>query len=177
MKSLTQSEVNTLLAKTQGQIRAMILLGFRHGMRVSEICGLARQDVNLENGTITIRRLKNSHKTTQTLSQEEKQSLQHIMEKNAVWRSQYVFLMRNGSKIRRETLSRWFKKLCLQNGISVDKAHPHVLKHSLAVVMVKANVSLPIIQRALGHKSIMSTQVYTQVGDDIASKAIEKVLG
>ena len=176
MKSLNQSEINLLLKTPNLQLRAMILLGFRHGMRASEICDLECKDVDLDAGTIVVRRIKRSLKTTQTLCQDEKTALRLLLEKHKTWRSQYVFLMPNGKPVLRKTFGRWFKQLCLKNGISIDKAHPHVLKHSLAIALIKANVSLPIIQRALGHKSIMSTQCYTQVGDDVASEAIEKVL-
>src|SRR4051812_39045278 len=44
---------------------AMILVAYRHGLRASEICGLHMPDVNLRDGSLSIRRLKGSLHTTQ----------------------------------------------------------------------------------------------------------------
>src|SRR5258708_19934757 len=70
MKALTQDEILKVLKAVSDTPRdlAMILLGFRHGMRASEVCGLELKDVDLKNGEITIRRLKGSLKTTQPLA-------------------------------------------------------------------------------------------------------------
>src|SRR5205085_12676388 len=46
---------------------AMILLAYRHGMRASEVCGLELRDLDLHNGSVTIRRLKGSMMTVQPL--------------------------------------------------------------------------------------------------------------
>ena len=48
---------------------AMIVLAYRHGMRASEVCGLEMRDLDLRNGSITIRRLKGSLMTVQPLYQ------------------------------------------------------------------------------------------------------------
>ncbi len=69
MKALTHDEVlKVLKAADDKRNVAMILLGYRHGMRASEVCGLELKDVDLKNGEITIRRLKGSLKTTQPLA-------------------------------------------------------------------------------------------------------------
>jgi integrase len=70
MKALTQDEILKVLKAASSNARdlAMILLGFRHGMRASEVCGLEMKDLDLKNGEITIRRLKGSLRTTQPIA-------------------------------------------------------------------------------------------------------------
>ena len=55
------------------------------------------------------------------------------------------------------------KTIGSQTGISKDKLHPHVLRHSRAMEMVSVNVPLNVIQQVLGHSSILNTAVYLQI--------------
>lgn len=178
MKALTTQEIDKLLADvSDARLHAAILLGFRHGMRASEICGLRWADVDLAAGSIIVRRLKNSITTTQPLAAPEIAALSQLEGRGA---SEWVFPSQRacaGGKARhlsRITFYRLFKAACRQSGIA-DKS-PHGLKHALAYAMVDANISLPIIQRALGHKSISSTAVYAQATDRMAGEAISKAL-
>ncbi len=77
MKSLTHDEVLKVLKAAADNKRnlAMTCLGFKHGMRASEVCGLELKDLDLKNGEITIRRLKGSLKTTQPLADIQGQPL------------------------------------------------------------------------------------------------------
>src|SRR5271155_1872841 len=68
MKSLTQVEVISIIrAAKNTRDKAAICLGYRHGLRVSEICGLKLSDVDLKNNQIKVRRLKHSLETVQPL--------------------------------------------------------------------------------------------------------------
>ena len=70
MVFLTPEEMLALLKAARehsARAWAMILLGYRHGMRASEVCGLKLADVDLKAGSIVIRRLKGSMQTTQPL--------------------------------------------------------------------------------------------------------------
>jgi site-specific recombinase XerD len=52
----------------------------------------------------------------------------------------------------------------------------HVLKHSLGVALVEANVNLAVIKHALGHKTIASTSIYTVPTDETAGRAVVAAL-
>ena len=58
-----------------------------------------------------------------------------------------------------------------QAGLPDHKGHPHVLKHTLATHMVRRNVNLAKVQRALGHRSINSTMIYVGGSDQEADTA------
>lgn len=175
MKSLTVQEIETLLENIEDlRMRTMCLLGFRHGMRASEICTLKRVDIDLQSGHITVRRLKGSITTIQPLGEDERRYLTHILadRPDALW----VFPNASGEPFNRTTFWRWFKDACLLANISPEKAHCHVLKHSLGRALVAANVNMAVVQRALGHKSISSTAVYTELDDETTGKIVQDAL-
>jgi site-specific recombinase XerD len=60
--------------------------------------------------------------------------------------------------------------------LSLEKRHPHVLKHSLASRLVAGNVNLVLIRQALGHPSINSTMQYVGTSDGQAAEAAQAAL-
>jgi type 1 fimbriae regulatory protein FimB len=181
MKALNQDEILKVLKAVSDNPRdlAMILLGFRHGMRASEVCGLELKDVDLKNGEITIRRLKGSLKTTQPLADlqgqpllSEKRVLRAWLAERGSHPSKFVFVSQKSSRVHRSQFYRIFSNAAEQAGLPKDKRHPHCLKHSLGVTLVEMNVNLAVIKQALGHKSIASTAIYTVPTDETAGKAV-----
>ena len=175
MKSLTRSEINAIVSVSGLQMRAMVLTSFAHGLRSSECTGLLRSDVNLEARTIYIRSLKGSNWRLEPILDIEMDSL-------ALWlsvapASRYAFVMPNGRPINRMTWYRWFREAAELAGIDKARRHSHVLRHALGYALVEANVSLPIIQTALRHKSLSSTAVYARPSEQAVNKAVLGVLG
>src|SRR5262245_3185025 len=75
-KHLTRLEVEKLLAATKGTLyeardRCLLLLMFRHGLRVSEACGLGLSQVDTESHVLHVRRLKEGLSTTHPLRSDE----------------------------------------------------------------------------------------------------------
>src|ERR1700693_73165 len=108
MQALTQAEIIAVLklaASESKRNHAMILLAFKHGLRASEVCALKTTDIDLKNGTITIRRLKGSLKSAQDLLDlpgqplvSEKKVLRAWLEERATYRDQsdFLFLSQKG---------------------------------------------------------------------------------
>src|SRR5271154_3479771 len=104
MQSLTRGEILAVLklaASESKRNHAMILLAFKHGLRASEVCNLRMSDIDLKNGTIIIRRLKGSLKSSQDLLDipgqplvSEKRVLKAWLEERETYRDQsdYLFL-------------------------------------------------------------------------------------
>jgi len=182
MQALTQSEILSVLklaASESKRNHAMILLAFKHGLRASEVCALKTGDIDLKNGTITIRRLKGSLKSSQDLLDlpgqplvSEKRVLRAWLEERASYRDQsdFLFLSQKGGKLDRSAFFRLFQSVAERAGLPVGKRHPHCLKHSLGFFLVEQGTSLPSIQQTLGHKSLASTGVYLKVTDASANR-------
>jgi integrase len=185
MKALTPEEIRKVLkiaATESKRNHAMILLAFRHGMRTSEVCGLKLSDIDLKNGEITIRRLKNSLKTTQPLTDVQGEPL--LSEKRVLkaWLaerkdpSDYVFTSQKGGRLDRSAFFRMFQSVAERAGLPKDKRHGHCLKHSLGFALVAQNVNLALIKQALGHRSIASTAVYTVPSDEMTGKVVSQAI-
>jgi len=162
---------------------AMILLAYRHGLRASEVCGLKLADIDLKAGSISIRRLKGSLHTVQPLYQhrgqpllDETAAVRAWLRKRPVDGSDYLFTSQKGGKLSRIQFFRNFQRVAESAGLTIEKRHPHVLKHSLASHLVAGNVNLALIRQALGHRSIRSTMAYVGTTDAQAAEALQKAL-
>ena len=161
----------------------MILLAYRHGLRASEVCGIKLADVDLKSGSISIRRLKGSLHTIQPIYQHRGQPLLDETAAMRAWLrkrqpdgSDYLFASQKGGKLSRIQFFRIFQTVAEIAGLSVDKRHPHVLKHSLASHLVAGNANLALIRQALGHRSISSTMAYVGTSDSQAAEALQRAL-
>lgn len=170
MQHLTKDQMTDLLAaakRVSDSLYAMILIGWRHGLRASEICSLTLADVDLAGGYITIQRLKGSLKTTQALFPDEKEILAKLAAGKQ--RTDWYFPGRfAGRHITRRAFFEQFEKVCASLGFAEHLRHPHVLKHSCGMVMIKRGIENA--RQYLGHKSISSTGAYLRVSDEQASR-------
>ena len=149
----------------------MILIAFHHGLRASEVTGFTANAVR--DGHLTIQRLKGSLKTTQPLVESEDQLFN---EKDALVK--FARRARPGRpvfNISRVQFWRLVKRYALEAGIPEHKAHPHILKHSIAMATI-AQAGVENVRQHLGHKSLSSTGAYLRVTDQEASQAIQRAL-
>jgi integrase/recombinase XerD len=174
MHALTRDELKSLLGAARASRERdwmMILVAFHHGLRASEVVGITADAV--QDGYLTVQRLKGSMKTTQPLVEsddpllDERDALIEFARKSTPGRP--VF------DVGRKQFWRLFQRYAEQAGIPAHKAHPHVLKHSIAMQTIgKAGVEN--VRQHLGHKSLSSTGAYLRVSDEAASAAIGKAL-
>jgi len=186
MVILTPPEMLALLKaarKRSTRDWAMILLAYRHGLRASEVCGIKMADIDLKSGSISIRRLKGSLHTIQPLYQhrgqpllDESAAIRAWLHKRTADGSDYLITNQKGGKLDRTQFFRNFQKVAEAAGLSVEKRHPHVLKHSLASHLVAGNANLALVRQALGHRSISSTMQYIGTSDAQAAEALQKAL-
>lgn len=67
--------------------------------------------------------------------------------------------------ISRFQLHKLMRKYCAAAGIPTEKAHMHVLKHSVATHLLQAGEGLYVVKKLLGHRRITSTEVYLHIAD------------
>jgi integrase/recombinase XerD len=175
LQSLSKDELCALLRTAKASRDRdwlMILVGFWHGLRASEVVGLTA--TNFHDGMITVQRLKGSNKTIQPLVGhadpllDERQPLIDYVA--AMLPNQRLF------PISRVQFFRLVQRYAKAAGIATHKRHPHVLKHTIAMQTIHS-VGIENVRQYLGHKTISSTGAYIKVSDGAASKAVQDSLG
>jgi len=165
---LTEAEIADFLkAARKGRhgIRnyAMLLLAFRHGLRVSELIDIRMPDIDLDTGRLFVRRLKGSLSTSQPLEGDEIRALRAWLRRRMdapCCNSPLVFLSERGPMTRQA-----FNYICAEVGKRATlpmKVHPHVLRHSTGYALANKGHDTRLIQDFLGHRNIQHTQIYTR---------------
>lgn len=155
---------------------AVCELLFATGMRISELCSLRIDDINLYNGMILIygkgnkeRRLQLSN--TDVLSALEKYKAQFATE---IKHCHHFFVNQSGHPLSDQTVRRMINKYTVLAAIDLHIT-PHMFRHTFATSLLDAGVDIRYIQEMLGHSSINITEIYTHIAvakqrDILASK-------
>lgn len=170
MKHLSESEMGRLLAVARGKSARnwlALLVGYNHGLRVSEITALRARDVR--DGFITVKRLKGSERTSQPLLDAERQALETFC---ATFKpNERLF------PVSRVMMHKVFKHYCELAGIpNIPGRGMHSLKHSIAMHSIK-DAGIQAVRTYLGHKSLASTGAYLKLSDGEASLAVQSAIG
>jgi type 1 fimbriae regulatory protein FimB len=142
---------------------AMLLLAYRHGLRVSELINMRTADVDLNTGHLFVRRLKGSLSTSHPLEGDEIRALRAWIRQRTnapCCNSPLVFLSERGPMTRQA-----FNHICAEVGrrAKLDiKVHPHMLRHSCGYALANKGRDTRLIQDYLGHRNITHTQIYTR---------------
>jgi integrase/recombinase XerD len=154
--------------------RAILELMYATGCRVSEVCDLLLANVHLNEG-YCLAEGKGSKQRMVPLGEravdvirvylEEERPQLAIRQQHAPW----LILSRTGQRLRREAVWELVKRYAARAGIA-DEATPHTLRHSFATHLLSGGADLRLIQEMLGHASIQTTQVYTQVDNSKLKK-------
>lgn len=136
---------------------------FATGMRVSELCSLGAQDVDLEDGRVLIHGKGAKERVLQVGNSEVLALLRQYHEENMcqIAETGCFFTGRLGLRLSEQSVRSTLSRLCEQAG--VPHGTPHMLRHSFATFLLEEDVDIRYIQRMLGHGSIQTTQIYTQV--------------
>jgi integrase len=158
-------------AKREKQ-RLMVVVGFWHGLRVSELTSLKGADI--KDGYINCQRRKGSLHTIQPFIHHDDPYLDEAAGLTELARvvgdDELLFPMtRNG-------VLKLMQRAGKRAGLPEHKLHPHILKHSIAMQTIKES-GIENVRQWLGHKSIASTGEYLKVSDDAAARIISKSMG
>lgn len=160
---------------------AIVLVGYLHGCRASELSNLLLDDLNLRTGSILIRRLKGSLETTQPLYPHRGEPLMDEVKAVKAWLkmrpddgSAFLFNSQKGGRLSRSQVFRIFQQCARDAGLSQDRRFVHILKHSRASHLV-GKMDVALVKQTLGHRALSSTMVYAHVRDEDASKEAQRV--
>jgi site-specific recombinase XerD len=187
IQHLDFTEIHAVMAsidRAQGnglRDRALLSLMFNTGARVSEVVGLQATDLRLAPPPSILLRGKGRKERTCPLWPETAGLLRELMEQQGIQLSQPVAIFLNH---RRAPLSRFGVRIILQKYVRKaseklpvlkrKRLHPHSLRHSAAVHLLRSGVDISTIAHLLGHASLNTTNRYLSIDLEAKREAIEK---
>jgi integrase len=166
---LTPDEVDKLLQASAklgrhgARDRTLILLAYRHGLRVSELVSLRWDQVDLKAGLLHVARLKNGIASTHPIRGPELRALRDLRRQYPD--SPYLFVSELGGPLTPATV----RKLITRAGERAKlpfPIHPHMLRHSTGYKLANDGHDTRAIQQYLGHRNITHTVRYTELSPE-----------
>ena len=160
------------LASSEYQLRccirdiAVIELLFATGMRISELCSLKPESIDLESGNILIYGKGAKERVIQIGNPEVISALllyQEYFEED-IAACGYFFVNKRKNKLSDQSVRFMIKRYAEIAGIT-QHITPHMFRHSFATLLLEQDVDIRYIQQMLGHSSISTTEIYTHVSN------------
>lgn len=175
---LERNELERFLRAPQGvalsdlRDKAMLETLFSTGLRVSELCSLNRDDIDVKRGEFSVRG-KGSKIRLVFLSDSAKIAIGTYLDKRPdVDEALFIRVPQNEKLEKYEKLrltprsvQRIIKKYAIVAGIIGKQVSPHSLRHSFATDLLRNGADIRSVQALLGHSSVTTTQIYTHVTD------------
>ena len=164
---LTPGEVDRLIksAKTLGRHghrdATLILLAYRHGLRVSELVALRWDAVDLKQGVLQVSRIKGGTASAHPLRSPELRALRKLQRDYPA--TPYLFASERGGPLTRSTVRKIVARAGDEAGMKDLNIHPHMLRHACGYYLANKGVDTRGIQSYLGHRAISSTVRYTEL--------------
>jgi len=144
--------------------RAMLELFYSSGLRLSELTGLAPGDVNFSDATVRVTGKGSKTRIVPVGSHAVKALRKWLAQRAAIagLDAEALFVNPKGRRLGPRTVQLCVQRRAQQQGIA-SRVHPHMLRHSFASHVLQSSSDLRAVQEMLGHASISTTQVYTQL--------------
>jgi type 1 fimbriae regulatory protein FimE len=163
---LTPGEVSRLLAAAAKLGRhghrdeTLLLLAYRHGLRVSELAALRWDQVDFNAGLLYVSRLKNGIPSVHPLRGPELRALRRLQRECEV--GAYVFVTERRGPMTPDGVRKVIQRAGEEAGLGFP-IHPHMLRHSCGYKLANDGHDTRAIQHYLGHKNIQHTVRYTEL--------------
>jgi type 1 fimbriae regulatory protein FimB/type 1 fimbriae regulatory protein FimE len=158
---LTEAEVERLIKATaSSRDKAMILIGYRHGLRVTELVSLRWRQIDLDAGRIQVERLKDSESGIHPLSGREIRALRALRRAGPVG-SAFVFLSYKGAPMTRQAFDKMLRAAGAKAG--TPNVHAHLLRHGCGFRLVNLGLDTLSLAAYLGHKQVQNTKRYAKM--------------
>jgi integrase/recombinase XerC len=157
--------------------KAIAELLYSSGLRLSEICKLDLEDLDLKERTCVVTGKGNKTRMVPVGTKAIQSLRDWIIYRNELLESKEtqtnaLFLNNKGSRISARSIQLRLEKLCLQRGL--PGINPHMLRHSFASHVLESSGDLRAVQEMLGHSDIGTTQIYTKLDFQHLSKVYDK---
>ncbi|MGQ0614573.1 MAG: tyrosine recombinase XerC [Planctomycetaceae bacterium] len=163
---LAEAEVDRLIAGARtGRDRAILETLYGGGLRVAELVGLDRDDLDGRHGVARVRGKGRKERLAPLGSSAIRALEACLAERPPGADPRPIFLNRRGGRLGARSVHRLVKRHALAAGVD-PRARPHTLRHSFATHLLDRGANLREVQELLGHKNIATTQIYTHVSLD-----------
>ncbi len=176
-KALTEAEISALLGAVVGETptvlrdRAILELLYAAGLRISELVGLDRADLDLEGGLVRVFG-KGAKERVVPFGRPARAAIEDYLARGRPQLERTgasgrragdaLYLNARGGRHTRQGCWLIDGAVAKRAGLS-DKMSPHVLRHSCATHLLDRGADLRVVQEVLGHASLSTTQIYTKV--------------
>lgn len=178
---LTPNEEAALLAQpnprypTGQRNRLMLQLMLNTGLRLSEATGLEWRDLDLTTGKLKVRQGKGAKDRILWVGDEDLEALRKWRDRQAqavAGEPSNVFTTLDGKSVSPRYVQAMVKRYATKAGIARN-VHPHLLRHSFATDLLREAKNIRIVQRALGHARLATTEIYTHIVDEELEGALK----
>ncbi len=181
---LTTEEIARLLATPaakgmQGlRDRAILETLYSAGLRVSELVGMNQGDLDLAQGICHVRG-KGKRERLGSIGSYARRAIEAWLEvrkvapKEPSGRDSPLFTNRFGTRLTTRSVGRMLEKYIRAAGLD-GRTSPHTLRHSFATHLLDRGADIRSVQELLGHKSLVTTQIYTHVSTSSLKAAYER---
>jgi integrase len=163
---LTPAEVERLMKAASNnrwghRDATMVLVAYRHGLRVSELVDLRWDQIDFTTATLHVRRVKQGTPSTHPILGDESRALRRL-HKEQDPKSPFVFTSERGSPFTTAGFARMVERAGVEAKLAF-KAHPHMLRHACGFALANKGHDTRSLQAYLGHKNIQHTVKYTDM--------------
>ena len=148
--------------KTAVRDAAVMELLFAIGVRVSELCGLNVRDIDLTRASVMVWGKGAKERLLYIGNAEVLDALKRYLGLSGRSPNSPLFLNRRGSRLSEQSVRTILKKYEQKANVTLHVT-PHMFRHSFATLLLEEGVDIRYIQKMLGHSSILTTQIYTDV--------------
>ncbi len=170
---LTKDEIDRLLRAPSiddamgARDQAILETMYTAGLRVSEVVGLNDGDLDFDQGIVRIRGKGRKERIgmlgSYAIAAIQRYQRVRVLASNAPQgREAPVFANRFGRRLTTRSVARMLEKYIRQTGLD-QRTSPHTLRHSFATHLLDRGADIRSVQELLGHKSLVTTQIYTHV--------------
>jgi len=181
---LSTDEVGRLLeAPSSGEPlglrdRAILETMYSAGLRVSEVVGINDGDLDWEGGLVRVRGKGRKERLSPigshaTRAIERWRAVRVLHEREATGLAAPLFTNKFGRRLTTRSVARMLEKLLAVTGLDT-RTTPHTLRHSFATHLLDGGADIRSVQELLGHKSLVTTQIYTHLSTAGLREAYEK---
>jgi type 1 fimbriae regulatory protein FimB/type 1 fimbriae regulatory protein FimE len=142
----------------------MIMVAYRHGLRAAELVDLRWDQVDFDQATLAVRRVKKGSPSTHPIRGEELRALRKL-QRGQEPNSAFVFTSERGAPFSTAGFARMIERAGVAANLGF-KAHPHMLRHACGFALANKGNDTRALQAYLGHKNIQHTVRYTELSPE-----------